>query len=72
MAKRKPVTNEQIGMLIRTQRHAKGFTQPELGEAIGVSFQMIQKYETGQTGVMALRLVEIAEALGCKTIDLLP
>lgn len=72
MAKRKPLTNELVGAQIRVMRHARKMSQDELGAAVGVSFQMIQKYETGKTGVMVTRLDEIAIALRCQLTDLVP
>jgi transcriptional regulator with XRE-family HTH domain len=38
-------------------------TQQELGDAVGIKFQQIQKYETGANRVSASRLWEIADAL---------
>lgn len=43
---------------------AKKLSQTDLGNAIGVRFQQIQKYETGQNRVSASRLWAIAETLG--------
>jgi len=39
-------------------------SQTELGDAISISFQQIQKYEKGANRVGASRLQEISEALG--------
>ena len=36
-------------------------TQERLGAAVGLSFQMIQKYEVGINGISASRLVELAK-----------
>ncbi len=38
-------------------------TQTELGEAVGVSFQQIQKYENGTNRISGSRLWQIAEHL---------
>jgi transcriptional regulator with XRE-family HTH domain len=38
-------------------------TQQELGKALGVTFQQIQKYETGANRVSGSRLLEICQAL---------
>lgn len=38
-------------------------TQQQLGKAVGIKFQQIQKYETGMNRVSASRLYEIANAL---------
>jgi transcriptional regulator with XRE-family HTH domain len=40
-----------------------GLTQDQLGEALGISYQQIQKYETGANRVSAGRLYLIAEKL---------
>lgn len=38
-------------------------TQQQLGKAVGIKFQQIQKYETGMNRVSASRLYEISNAL---------
>src|SRR5262249_4130278 len=42
---------------------AAGLSQTELGEAIGVTFQQVQKYEKGRNRVGAGRLTQIARVL---------
>ena len=39
-------------------------TQTVLGEAIGVSFEQVQKYETGKDRIAARTLKKLAEVLG--------
>jgi transcriptional regulator with XRE-family HTH domain len=53
-----------VGGNIRAQRLRRGLSQSELGEAIGVTFQQVQKYEKGTNRVPAGRLWQIAHALG--------
>lgn len=53
-----------VGNRIRARRYALGISQSELGAAIGVRFQQIQKYETGANRVSASRLWAVAEKLG--------
>jgi transcriptional regulator with XRE-family HTH domain len=53
-----------VGKRIRARRMAKKLSQTDLGNAIGVRFQQIQKYETGQNRVSASRLWAIADTLG--------
>jgi transcriptional regulator with XRE-family HTH domain len=48
---------------MRESRRALGITQERLGELLGVTFQQIQKYESGRNRVSAARLFEICEAL---------
>lgn len=52
-----------IGDKIRVIREDKGISQTALGEAIGVTFQQIQKYENGKNRVSASRLLLIAQTL---------
>jgi len=53
-----------IARNIRRQRLKKRLSQAELGDAIGVAFQQIQKCETGANRTSAARLFRIAQALG--------
>ena len=40
--------NERIGKRIREARQAKGLSQEQLGEKLGVSFQAVSTWETGR------------------------
>lgn len=53
-----------VGQRLRLRRTMAGMSQERLGEAIGVSFQMVQKYERGDCRVGASRLMKIANAMG--------
>jgi transcriptional regulator with XRE-family HTH domain len=53
-----------VGERIRLRRTEFGLTQEQLAEALGVSYQQIQKYETGANRVSAGRMLEIARKLG--------
>ena len=55
---------KQIGARIGAFRKMKGMSQGALGEAVGVTFQQIQKYENGTNRASAGRLQQIAGALG--------
>jgi DNA-binding XRE family transcriptional regulator len=54
---------EYIGARMRESRRALGITEESLGELLGVTFQQIQKYESGRNRVNAARFLEICEAL---------
>lgn len=66
-----PIDHE-IGQAIRLRRKIQGLTQRQLAEAIGVSYQQVRKYETGQDRVAVPILIAIGEALGCPASALLP
>lgn len=59
---RDPV-DRQIGQRIRAFRVAQKISQAELGRRIGVSFQQVQKYESGSNRVRGSQIKELAAAL---------
>src|SRR3954452_15712960 len=52
-----------VGSRVRMQRMAIGMSQEKLGEACGITFQQIQKYEKGMNRMGASRLHQIARIL---------
>jgi transcriptional regulator with XRE-family HTH domain len=54
----------QVSIRIRTARLAHGVSQQKLAEALGVTFQQVQKYEKGTNRVTVGKLHAIANALG--------
>jgi transcriptional regulator with XRE-family HTH domain len=53
-----------MGRRIKLLRVSFNLSQAELAEKIGVSFQQLQKYESGKSEVTVTRLLSIAQALG--------
>lgn len=60
---RKTGEKPDIGLMIKMRRKEVKISQERLGEMIGVSYQQIQKYESGKDRVRADRLRDIASAL---------
>lgn len=56
--------DQRIGKLIRILRHKAGLSQTELGQALGVTFQQIQKYEKGSNRVASSTLSTLSKSLG--------
>ncbi|WP_039962173.1 helix-turn-helix domain-containing protein [Bartonella elizabethae] len=52
-----------VGKRIRLRRKRLGMSQTTLGNALGISFQQIQKYENGLNRVSAGRLMQISDIL---------
>ena len=52
--------NKVVGQNIKYLRKVHYLNQTKVGNAIGVSFQQIQKYEKGMNGLSALRLKQLA------------
>src|SRR5215203_1260170 len=56
--------DRHVGSRVRMQRMAIGMSQEKLGDACGITFQQIQKYEKGSNRMGASRLHQIARVLG--------
>lgn len=52
-----------VGLRIRLRRKEMGVSQERLAEAIGLTFQQVQKYERAANRVSASKLYEMARAL---------
>ena len=52
-----------VGSRIRLRRTLLGMSQTALAEAMGLTFQQVQKYEKGTNRVSSSRLVDLANAL---------
>jgi transcriptional regulator with XRE-family HTH domain len=52
-----------VGSRIRLRRTLLGMSQVRLGEALGLTFQQVQKYETGVNRVSASRLFDLSRVL---------
>jgi transcriptional regulator with XRE-family HTH domain len=52
-----------VGARVKLRRTLMGLSQGKLGEAIGLTFQQVQKYELGRNRISASMLHRIAEAL---------
>lgn len=55
--------DDQVGEKIRARRVEVGMTQQQLAKILKLSYQQVQKYETGANRVSAGRLFEMAEKL---------
>jgi len=64
--------DRHIGARIRARRLEIGMSQEALAQAIGVSSQQVQKYESGANRVAAATLYRIATALNVTITSLLP
>ncbi len=53
-----------VGRQVRLHRTVAGLSQTQLGEAIGLTFQQVQKYERGSNRISASVLTRIAAILG--------
>ena len=59
----------EIGNRVRTVRRLRGLTQTDLGNATGLTFQQIQKYETGVNRISCSKIFLIAEVLSVPVAD---
>ncbi len=51
------------GARLRVRRTLRGMTQRSLGDAIGLTFQQVQKYECGKDRMTSSRLYDLARVL---------
>ncbi|MDX1711410.1 MAG: helix-turn-helix transcriptional regulator [Rhodovibrionaceae bacterium] len=57
-------TDVHIGQRVREKRMALGYSQTALAEKLGISFQQVQKYESGANRISGSRLWEMSRVLG--------
>ena len=55
--------DQHVGRRVRMRRVLVGMSQERLGDALGLTFQQVQKYEKGTNRIGASRLQQIAGAL---------
>ena len=64
MAKKVPnPIDKHVGSRVRMRRMMLGMSQEKLGDALGLTFQQVQKYEKGTNRIGASRLQQIAHIL---------
>ncbi|MDB5558034.1 MAG: transcriptional regulator, family [Enterovirga sp.] len=69
---RRPTEHDRaLGPRLKALRRAAGLTQEGLANALGVSYQQVQKYEKGTTRMSGGRLQQTASLLGVSLQDLL-
>jgi transcriptional regulator with XRE-family HTH domain len=52
-----------VGARVKTRRTLLGMTQTDLSDAIGLTFQQVQKYEKGTNRIGAGRLYDLSQVL---------
>ncbi|MDR3571896.1 MAG: helix-turn-helix transcriptional regulator [Candidatus Pacebacteria bacterium] len=55
--------DRHVGSRVRMRRILLGMSQEKLGEALGLTFQQVQKYEKGTNRIGASRLQQISRTL---------
>ena len=55
--------DRHVGARVRVRRNMVGLSQTELAQALGITFQQVQKYEKGTNRIGAGRLYRVAEVL---------
>lgn len=64
VSSKKPThVDEHVGQRLRLRRNLLGLSQDELAKRLGLTSQLIQKYEAGETRISASRLYAIAEQI---------
>src|ERR1700709_1905330 len=55
--------NQRLGTAVRSNRVLAGLTQKDIGDALGVTFQQVQKYERGVNRISVETLIKVATAI---------
>ena len=63
--------NDRLGKRIRSARKTLGLSQTHIADALGVSFQQVGKYESGQNTMSVPTFLTICRALHLKPSVLL-
>ncbi|MCD4485344.1 helix-turn-helix domain-containing protein [Chromobacterium vaccinii] len=63
--------NQRVGQAVARHRKALGMNQEDLAEKLGVGLEAISRLERGRIKPTLVRLLELAEVLGCSVNDLL-
>jgi transcriptional regulator with XRE-family HTH domain len=64
IAKKAPnPVDKHVGSRVRMRRMMLGMSQEKLGDALGLTFQQVQKYEKGTNRIGASRLQQISHIL---------
>lgn len=63
MSRRLHPLNQKVGAKVRERRILLGMSQRQLADAIGLTFQQVQKYENGTNRIDAARLAALSQAL---------
>ena len=64
IAKKAPnPTDKHVGSRVRMRRMMLSMSQEKLGDALGLTFQQVQKYEKGTNRIGASRLQQISQIL---------
>ena len=61
--------DNNVGRIIREKRTIRGLTQRDIGDVLGVTFQQIQKIETGQNRISAGNLKLVADFMKVSILD---
>lgn len=63
MASKPNPIDVHVGKRVRLRRTLLGMSQEKLGEAIGLTFQQVQKYERGTNRIGSSRLYQLSQVL---------
>jgi transcriptional regulator with XRE-family HTH domain len=67
-----PEINQHIGRRLRAERRRRNLTQSQVASACGVSFQQIQKYESGRVVISAEKLWLMSNILETAVSEFFP
>jgi len=63
--------DKMTGTVLRRLRDRAGLTQERVAASLGVSYQQLQKYETGKNRISVSRLFDLADVLNTEASDII-
>ena len=60
------LTDQHVGSRVRMRRLMLAMSQEKLGDALGLTFQQVQKYERGANRIGASRLQQLPKSFRCR------
>lgn len=72
MSRRSEYIDLWVGQRIGVLRRERGLSQSAMAGRLGISFQQVQKYESGSNRVSAARLYQLAGVLACPVSAFFP
>lgn len=64
------MTDREVGSMIRNKRQKRGWSQQELAKRLGVTWEMVSRYERGKSSALQ-KILQIADVLEIEVSELL-
>lgn len=63
--------DKRLGAILNRERKARGISQNALGTTVGVTWQQMQKYLSGENRMCVSRFVDVCRAIGVTPAEMI-